>query len=87
MENTLVHFDTKDTTITWGVFKKKMYAISGKPKNEYKKMHPFMKEYVNKKLQEKNLKAQADIMSEKSQARFFFQLLKEQFLLLMDQKE
>ena len=54
VENTLVHFDTKDTTITWGVFKKKMYAISGKPKNEYKKMHPFMKEYVNKKLQEKN---------------------------------
>jgi hypothetical protein len=41
-----------DVSSSWGDFKKKMYAISGKPKNEYKKMHAFMREYLRQRLQE-----------------------------------
>ena len=41
------------------------------------KLTEFMKPAMEKKLLEKNLKAEAHIMAEKDQARFFFHLLKE----------
>ena len=49
VEDTIPYIDVSSS---WGDFKKKMYAISGKPKNEYKKMHAFMREYLRQRLQE-----------------------------------
>ena len=84
-ENSSCGSSTGSIVVTWvrwilcmiGLDNKDVLEKDYLPSFVTKQLTEFLKPAMEKMIAEKNLKAEADIMSEKDQARFFFQLLSE----------